>query len=141
MKRIAINGFGRIGRAALKIIIDTPGLDVVAVNDVMSPENAVYLLKHDSVYGNYENEVTIHANYLHIKDKKIQFLSERDPAQLPWKNLGIDIVIESTGFFTKREDAEKHINAGSKYVVISAPTKSKDTPTLIHGVNSLDGKT
>jgi len=73
MKKIAINGFGRIGRAALKIIIDTPGLEVVAVNDLMSPENAVYLLKHDSVYGNYENEVTIHVNYLHIKNKRIRF--------------------------------------------------------------------
>lgn len=141
MKKIAINGFGRIGRAALKIILNTPGLEVVAVNDLMSLENAAYLLKHDSVYGNYENDVTFHADYLHIKDKRIQFLSERDPAQLPWKNMDIDIVIESTGFFTMREDAEKHIYAGAKYVVISAPTKSKDTPTLIHGVNILDGKT
>lgn len=141
MKKIAINGFGRIGRAALKIIIDTPGLDVVAINDLMSPENAVYLLKHDSVYGKYENEVTFNANHLNINGKKILFLSEKDPSLLPWKNLDIDIVIESTGFFTKREDAEKHIYAGAKYVVISAPTKSKDTPTLIHGVNTLDGKT
>ena len=141
MKKIAINGFGRIGRAALKIIFNTPGLEVVAVNDLMSLENAAYLLKHDSVYGNYENDVTFHADYLHIRDKRIQFLSERDPARLPWKNLDIDIVIESTGFFTKREDSEKHIYAGAKYVVISAPTKSKDTPTLIHGVNSTDGKT
>jgi glyceraldehyde 3-phosphate dehydrogenase len=141
MKKIAINGFGRIGRAALKVIIDTPGLEVVAVNDLMSPENAAYLLKHDSVYGNYENDVTFHADYLHIKDKRIQFISEKEPAKLPWKNLDVDIVIESTGFFTKREDAEKHIYAGAKYVVISAPTKSKDTPTLIHGVNTLDGKT
>lgn len=141
MKKIAINGFGRIGRAALKIILDTPGLEVVAVNDLMSPENAVYLLKHDSIYGNYENEVTILASHLQIKDKKIKFLSEKDPAQLPWKKLDIDIVIESSGLFTNREDAEKHIYAGAKYVVISAPTKSKDTPTVIHGVNTHDGKT
>ena len=141
MKKIAINGFGRIGRAALKIILNTPGLEVVAVNDLMSLDNAAYLLKHDSVYGNYENDVTFHADYLHIKDKRIQFISEKEPAKLPWKNLDVDIVIESTGFFTKREDAEKHIYAGAKYVVISAPTKSKDTPTLIHGVNTLDGKT
>jgi len=105
MKKIAINGFGRIGRAALKIILNTTGLEIVAVNDLMSLENAVYLLKHDSVYGNYENDVTFQLDYIHIRDKRIQFLSERDPARLPWKNLDIDIVIESTGFFTKREDA------------------------------------
>lgn len=141
MKKIAINGFGRIGRAALKVIIATPGLEVVAVNDLMSIKNAAYLFKYDSVYGVYKSEVTFQDNYLLIEDKKILFLSEKDPAQLPWKSLGIDVVIESTGFFTKREDAEKHIHAGAKNVVISAPTKSKDTPTVLHGVNTLTGKT
>ena len=141
MKKIAINGFGRIGRAALKVIITTPGLEVVAVNDLMSIENAAYLLRYDSVYGVFGSEVTIHDNYLLVKDKKILFLSEKDPAQLPWKRLSIDIVIESTGFFTKKEDAEKHIHAGAKNVVISAPSKSKDTPTVLHGVNALTGKT
>lgn len=141
MKKIAINGFGRIGRAALKVIMATPGLEVVAVNDLMSIKDAAYLFRYDSVYGIYESKVTIQGNYLLIKDKKILFLSEKDPAQLPWKNLDIDVVIESTGFFTKREDAEKHIHAGAKNVVISAPTKSKDTPTVLHGVNTLPGKT
>lgn len=141
MKKIAINGFGRIGRAALKVIIATPGLEVVAVNDLMSIKNAAYLFRYDSVYGIYESEVTIQDNYLLIKDKKILFLSEKDPAQLPWKELDIDVVIESTGFFTKREDAEKHSYAGAKNVVISAPSKSKDTPTVLHGVNTLTGKT
>jgi glyceraldehyde 3-phosphate dehydrogenase len=141
MKRIAVNGFGRIGRAALKIIIDTPELEAVAVNDLMSIDNAAYLLRYDSVYGKYENEVTVHDDHLHIGDKKILFVSEKDPSKLPWKNLNIDVVIESTGFFTKREDAEKHIYAGAKTVVISGPTKSKDTPTVVHGVNSSDGKT
>ncbi len=140
-KKIAINGFGRIGRAALKVVMVTPGLEVVAINDLMSIDNAAYLLKYDSVYGIYENEVTIQDNHLLIGGKKILFLSEKDPAQLPWKNLGIDVVIESTGFFTNRADAEKHIHAGAKTVVISAPTKSKDTPTVLHGVNTADGKT
>lgn len=141
MKKIAINGFGRIGRAALKIIISTDGLEVVAINDLMSIENAAYLFKYDSVYRIYDGDVTIEENYLLINDKKILFLNEKDPANLPWKNLNIDVVIESTGLFRKREDAEKHIYAGAKNVVISAPAKSKDTPTVLHGVNKRDGKT
>ena len=141
MKKIAINGFGRIGRAALKVITNTPGLEVVAINDLMSIDNAAYLLTYDSVYGKYENEVSIQNNYLRIGDKNILFISEKDPAKLPWKKLDIDVVIESTGLFTNREDAEKHIHAGAKNVVISGPTKSIDTPTIIHGVNRPDGKT
>jgi glyceraldehyde 3-phosphate dehydrogenase len=141
MKKIAINGLGRIGRAALKIMMNTPELEVAAVNDLMSIDNAAYLLRYDSVYGIYENEVGVQDNSLHIKGKKILFFSEKDPVKLPWKDLNIDVVIESTGFFTKREDAEKHIYAGAKTVVISAPSKSKDTPTVIHGVNTKDGKT
>lgn len=141
MKRIAINGFGRIGRAALKIIMDTPELEIVAVNDLMSIDNAAYLLRYDSVYGKYKYEVTFNDGHLHITDKKILFISEKDPSKLPWRNMNIDVVIESTGLFTKREDAEKHIYAGAKTVVISGPTKSKDTPTVVHGVNNADGKT
>jgi glyceraldehyde 3-phosphate dehydrogenase len=141
MKKVSINGFGRIGRAALKVIMETPELEVVAVNDLMSIENAAYLLKYDSVYGIYDKEVSVQDNYLLVGDKKVLFLTERDPANLPWKDLQIDVAIESTGLFTKREDAEKHIFAGAKTVVISAPTKSKDTPTVLHGVNSADGKT
>ena len=141
MKKIAINGFGRIGRAALKVIIDTPGLEVVAINDLMNIDNAAYLLTYDSVYGKYGNEVNHQDNNLHIGDRKILFISEKDPAKLPWKKLDIDVVIESTGLFTDRENAEKHIHAGAKNVVISAPTKSVDTPTIIHGVNTSDGKT
>ena len=140
MKRIAINGFGRIGRAAFKIVMDTPELEVVAVNDLMTIDNAAYLLQYDSVYGKYKNEVSIHDDHLHIRDKKILFISEKDPSKLPWKVLNIDVVIESTGLFTKRENAEKHIYAGAKTVVISGPTKSSNTPTVIHGVNSSDGK-
>lgn len=141
MKKIAINGFGRIGRASLKVILETAEMKVVAINDLMSIENAAYLFKYDSVYGKHEGQVGIEDNHLLINGERIQFLSEKDPAQLPWKDLGIDAVIESTGFFTKKEDAEKHIHAGAKHVVISAPTKSKDAPTVLHGVNSLEGKT
>ncbi|MBW1297649.1 type I glyceraldehyde-3-phosphate dehydrogenase [Aquimarina litoralis] len=141
MKRIAINGFGRIGRAALKVIMDEPELEVVAVNDLMSIENAQYLLKYDSVYGIYDKEVSVEGDNLSIAGKKIKYFNQRDPELLPWKENNIDVVIESTGFFTNREDAEKHIKAGATNVVISGPTKSKDTPTVVHGVNTEDGKT
>lgn len=141
MRRIAINGFGRIGRASLKIIFETPGLEVVAINDLMSIDNAAYLLKYDSVYGRYKNEVRIQGNYLHVGDKKILFVSEKEPSKLPWKDLNIGIVIESTGFFTKSEDAKQHISAGAKTVVISGPTKSNDIPTVVHGVNTAEGNT
>ncbi len=141
MKRIAINGFGRIGRAALKVIMDEPDMQVVAVNDLMTIENAKYLLKYDSVYGVYNKEVSVDGNHLIIGDQKVIYLNQRDPEQLPWKENNIDIVIESTGFFTNREDAEKHIKAGATNVVISGPTKSVDTPTVVHGVNTEDGKT
>lgn len=140
-KRVAINGFGRIGRAALKLIMEVPELELVAVNDLMSIDNSAYLLKYDSVYGKYENEVSFEGNRMRVKDKSVLFLSERDPGKLPWKDLNIDVVIESTGFFTNREDAEKHIQAGAKTVVISGPSSSKDTPTVVHGVNTEDGKT
>ena len=140
MKRIAINGFGRIGRASLKVVFETPGLDIVAVNDLMDIENAAYLLQYDSVYGKYDQSVSTAEDHLQIGEHKVRYLSEKDPAKLPWKDLNIDIVIESTGFFTKREDAEKHIHAGARTVVISGPTKSANTPTVVHGVNTEDGK-
>lgn len=101
MKRIAINGFGRIGRASLKIIIDTPGLEVIAINDLMSIDDAAYLLRHDSVYGKYSGEVKIFADSLEIAGKEVLFISEKDPGKLPWKDINIDIVIESTGFLQK----------------------------------------
>lgn len=140
MKKIAINGFGRIGRAALKIIMDIPDMQIVALNDLMSIENAAYLLKYDTVYGIYEKDVTIEKDKLVVGDQKIAFLNEKDPALLPWKDLQVEVVMECTGFFTKQEDAAKHIQAGAKTVIISAPTKSKGTPTVVHGVNTSDGK-
>ncbi|MEO6706487.1 MAG: glyceraldehyde 3-phosphate dehydrogenase NAD-binding domain-containing protein, partial [Ginsengibacter sp.] len=108
--KIGINGFGRIGRASLKVIMDTPGFEVVAINDMLTIENAVYLLKYDSVYGIYNKEVSADGDMLKIGDKNVKYLSIKDPADLPWKDLGVDTVIESTGLFTKREDAEKHIH-------------------------------
>ena len=140
MKKIAINGFGRIGRAALKIIMDEPGLEVVAVNDLMTIEDAAYLFKYDSVYGRNKNKISIDGSHLVINANKILFGSEKAPEKLPWESLAIDIVMECTGFFTKREDAEKHIAAGAKTVVISGPTSSKDTPTVVYGVNTEVGK-
>ena len=140
MKKIAINGFGRIGRASLKVIMDSPDLKVVAINDLLTIDNAAYLLKYDSVYGIYSKEVSHEGDFLKVGDKKINYLSVKDPSDLPWEDLGVDTVIESTGLFTNREDAEKHIHAGAKHVVISGPTKSIDTPTIVHGVNTQDGK-
>lgn len=138
---IAINGMGRIGRAALKVILDTEGLEVVAVNDIVSIENIAYLLNYDSVYGIYDKQVTHDDTHLIIENKKIAYSSERNPEKLPWKKHKVDLTIESTGVFTLREDAAKHITAGAKTVVISAPTKSEDTPTVVHGVNTEAGNT
>jgi glyceraldehyde 3-phosphate dehydrogenase len=140
MKKIAINGFGRIGRAALKVIMDTEGMEVIAINDLMTLENAAYLLQYDSVYRVYDKKVGFEEDKLKVDDKSISYLSIKDPAQLPWKDLGVEIVIESTGLFTNREDAEKHLHAGAKHVVLSGPTKSVDTPTIVHGVNTENGK-
>lgn len=137
MKRIAINGFGRIGRSALKVIFDSSDLDVVAVNDLMDIENAVYLLKYDSSYGKYEKNIRFEGDAIFVGEKAIKYSNIREIEGLPWKQLDVDVVIESTGIFTSKTDAEKHIMAGAKSVVISGPTK--DTPTVVHGVNTEKG--
>lgn len=139
MKKVAINGVGRIGRAALKIISNTEQLQVVAVNDIAPVSAIAYLLQYDSVHGKFEKEVDHKEGALIIDGEPIRYFSEKDPAQLPWKELGIDVVIESTGLFTEYALAEKHITAGAKTVVLSGPTKSADIPTVVHGVNSEDG--
>lgn len=136
--KIAINGMGRIGRAALKIINETPGLEVVAVNDLVSADNIAYLLKYDTVYGVYEKKVSSTEDSLVVDGKSIKFYSIRNPEELPWKENDVDVVIESTGVFTKSEDMDKHIAAGAKTVVLSAPTKDTDMPTIVHGVNTSD---
>jgi len=138
--RIAINGLGRIGRAALRLILDSKELELVAVNDIAPAENIAYLVKYDSVYGRYGDDVFAKDGALHVDKKSFKFLSEKDPAALPWRDLKVDIVIESTGRFTDKADAGKHIQAGAKYVIISAPTKSDDVPTVVFGVNDSDPK-
>lgn len=138
MKKIAINGFGRIGRAALKVIFETNDLELVGINDLMSIENAAYLLKYDTNYGKYEKEVTVEGDAILIDGKAIQYTSIRDIENLPWKELEVEVVIESTGIFTSQAAGDQHLAAGAKFVVISGPTK--DTPTVVHGVNTEEGK-
>ncbi len=135
MARIAINGLGRIGRATLKILEETPELELVAVNDLVPPDTLAYLLKYDTVYGRYQKDVKVEGDALVVDGRKIQVFKEKDPAQLPWKDMNVDLVIESTGLFTEEEEAKKHISAGAKHVIISAPTKSKTVRTVVHGVN------
>jgi glyceraldehyde 3-phosphate dehydrogenase len=139
--KVAINGLGRIGRAALKLAVAQPELDVVAVNEIGSLENMVYLLKYDTAYGRYERRVEAVDGKLVIDGKPLVCLSERDPERLPWTDLDIDLVLECTGRFTDREDAAKHVRAGASWVVLSGPTSSPDVPTIIHGVNRPDGQT
>jgi glyceraldehyde 3-phosphate dehydrogenase len=139
--KVAINGLGRIGRAALKLAVEQPQLELVAVNEIGSLDNMVYLLRYDTAYGRYERQVEAVEGKLVIDGKPLVYLSERDPGQLPWGDLGVDLVLECTGRFTEREDAEKHVRAGARWVVLSGPTKSPDVPTIIHGVNRPDGQT
>lgn len=127
--RIAINGFGRIGRNFFRLAFGHPDLEFVAINDLGAPENMVYLLKHDTVYGLYEKSVEIKSGNLVIDNKEIKIISEKDPSILPWKDLDIDIVVESTGVFESRDLAASHLTAGAKRVVITAPAKDEITPT------------
>jgi glyceraldehyde 3-phosphate dehydrogenase len=134
--RVAINGFGRIGRNAFKIAFEHRELEVVAINDLGQPETLAYLLKHDSNYGTYSHEVGHDDSGIIVSGAKIPLVAEKDPEKLPWKELGVDVVIESTGRFTKHEDAAKHLKAGAKKVVISAPEKgSHHHDTFVIGAN------
>ncbi len=133
--KVAINGFGRIGRLVFRILHESyPDIEVVAVNDLVPPDNLAYLLKFDSVHRSPSFNIKAEGDYLNVDGKKSLVLSEKDPAKLPWKNLGVDYVIESSGHFTNVEDAHKHIQAGAKRVIITAPAKG-DCPTLVMGVN------
>jgi glyceraldehyde 3-phosphate dehydrogenase len=134
MTKVAINGMGRIGRAAFKIIMDKPELELVAVNDLMDLGNLVYLLNYDTVYGVYKHRVTAGADSLKVNGKTIKYLNVKDPAQLPWKDLGVEIVMECTGLFTTSEGLSKHVAAGAKYAVLSAPPKGGQICTIVHGV-------
>ena len=135
MVKVAINGFGRIGRNALKILLERRDAQVVAINDITDAKTLAHLLKYDSSYGTYDKKVSAGENSIIINSREIPVFAEKDPAKLPWKDLGVDVVIESTGFFTKPEDARAHIKAGAKKVVISAPAKGEGAKTVVLGVN------
>lgn len=141
MIKVAINGFGRIGRLVFRLMEDDSNFEVVAINDITEPEQLAYLLKYDTSHKNYRvDEITYGEDYIQVGDHKIKICKELDPANLPWKELGIDEVFECTGKFVKYEDAHKHIEAGAKKVIISAPGKG-DMKTIVYNVNSdiLDG--
>lgn len=141
MKKIAINGFGRIGRLAFRLISEETDYEVVAINDLTSAEELAYYLKYDTNHRTFDREnISFKDDCIIYKDKKIKVYSEKDPSVLPWRELGVDLVLECTGLFTKLEDAYKHVVAGAKHVIISAPGKGK-MKTIVYGVNSeiLDG--
>lgn len=141
--RVAINGFGRIGRSSFKVAFERSDLEIVAINDLTDTKTLAYLLKHDSNYGTYQYDVSSDDTGIIVDGKHITVTAERDPAALPWAELKVDVVIESTGRFTAKEDAELHIKAGAKRVVISGPTKSDGVDTIVLGANEdkLEGAT
>lgn len=141
MIKVAINGFGRIGRLVFRIMEEDPEMEVVAINDLTTPEDLAYLLKYDTSHRSYlPNDITYDENSIIIKGRKVKVYAEMDPNNLPWKDLDIDIVFECTGKFTSKDKAQAHINAGAKKVIISAPAKG-DLKTIVYGVNesTLDG--
>ena len=132
--RVAINGFGRIGRAVFKIGLDR-NVNFVAINDLSKPEILAYLLKHDTIYGKYDKKVEFGKDFLEVNGKKVRVISEPEPTKLPWKELKVDVVVESTGRFRRKEDALKHIEAGAKKILISAPGKDSVDITVVPCVN------
>lgn len=140
MARVAINGLGRIGRATLKILLESNKLDIAAVNDIVPADNLAYLLKYDTVYGRYQGEITSTETELVVGGKAIKVLQIKDPAELPWRDLGVDLVFECTGIFAKGEDLRRHIDAGATHVILSAPAKSGDVATVVHAVNDPGGQ-
>ncbi|MDW7771654.1 MAG: type I glyceraldehyde-3-phosphate dehydrogenase [Desulfobulbaceae bacterium] len=136
-KKIAINGMGRIGRAAFKILLENNDFELAAVNDLLPTDTLAYLLGYDSVYGRFLKKITAEQDSLAIDDRIISKYSEKDPQNLPWDKHQIDLVLECTGVFTNREGLEKHIQAGSGKVILSAPAKDKDIPTVVYGANTV----
>lgn len=134
MVRVAINGFGRVGRNFLRTAVAHPAVEIAAVNDLTNAETLAYLLKYDSLHRRFPGEITHTDDALLVNGKRIQILAQRDPARLPWRDLNVDVVIESTGLFTNREDAQKHLASGAQKVIISAAAKNEDI-TLVLGVN------
>lgn len=135
MIKVAINGFGRIGRNAFKILGERKDAKVVAINDITDAKTLAHLLKYDSSYGSYDKEVSFEEGALIVDGEKIPVFAEKEPAKLPWKDLGVDTVIESTGFFTDPKLARAHLDAGAKRVIISAPAKGEGAKTIVIGVN------
>ena len=135
MTKVAINGFGRIGRSALKILLERDDAEVVAINDVTDAETLAHLLKHDSSYGAYDKSVEAEANAIIVDGVKIPVFAEKNPLNLPWRDLGVDVVLECTGLFTAPEEAMFHIEAGARRVIISAPAKGEGAKTIVLGVN------
>ncbi|WP_313802083.1 type I glyceraldehyde-3-phosphate dehydrogenase [Cytobacillus sp.] len=132
--KVGINGFGRIGRVVFRAALKNPNIEIVAVNDLTDANMLAHLLKYDSVHGTLNEDVSVDGDYLVVGGRKVKVIAERDPAQLGWGDLGVEVVIESTGRFTKREDAAKHLEAGAKKVIISAPATNEDI-TVVMGVN------
>ena len=137
MAKVAINGFGRIGRMSFRAMLAHPELEIVAINDLTSADTLAYLFKYDSVHDNFDGEVHAEGEYLVVNGKKVRIYAERDPQNLPWGELGVDIVVESTGLFKKREQMMKHINAGAKKVILTVPAGKADDvdATVVMGVN------
>ena len=132
--RVGINGFGRIGRMVFRAAQDFDDIEVVGINDLLDPDYLAYMLKHDSVHGRFKGDIAVDGNTLVVNGKAIRLTAERDPSQLKWNEIEADIVIESTGLFLTKETAQKHIDAGAKKVIMSAPSKD-DTPMFVYGVN------
>ncbi|MDP4157970.1 MAG: type I glyceraldehyde-3-phosphate dehydrogenase, partial [Bacillota bacterium] len=132
--KVGINGFGRIGRNVFRAALNNSNVEIVAINDLTDANMLAHLLKYDTVHGTLAEDVTVDGQYLVVGGHKVKVLAERDPAQLGWGELGVEVVVESTGRFTKRDDAAKHLEAGAKKVIISAPASNEDI-TIVMGVN------
>ena len=138
--KVGINGFGRIGRNVYRVIAEREGIDVLAINDLTDARTLSTLLKYDSVHGRFKGDIEAKDDVLIVKGKEIRLTKEKDPASLPWKELGVEVVIESTGIFTKKADCEKHLEAGAKKVILSAPAKDQLDATIVMGINENDLK-
>jgi len=132
--KIGINGFGRIGRLAFRAAVDRPDIEIVGINDLVEPDYMAYMLKYDSTHGQFKGTIAVEGGHLVVNGKTIRVTAEKDPANLKWNEVGAEVIIESTGLFLTQETAQKHIDAGAKKVVMSAPAKD-DTPTFVMGVN------
>ncbi|WP_022970874.1 glyceraldehyde 3-phosphate dehydrogenase NAD-binding domain-containing protein, partial [Xanthomonas maliensis] len=134
--KVGINGFGRIGRNVLRSAVQNfaNDIEIVAINDLLEPDYLAYMLQYDSVHGRFKADVSVEGNTLIVNGKRIRLTQERDPANLKWSEVGADVVIESTGLFLTKDTAQKHLDAGAKKVILSAPSKD-DTPMFVYGVN------